>query len=58
MLNFKISLPLKEALVTTFSERCALTFGKYVFGANISIPNLSQKRQFFWWHSFVFALEK
>ena len=47
MLNFWIFLPLKELLVATFGETCALTSKKCVFEQGISIPNVLEKIQFF-----------
>ena len=51
-------LPLKEYLVATFSETCALTFRKSFFEKGISIPNLLDKLQLFFSYFSVFALEK
>ena len=47
MLNFQTFLPLKELLVATFCETCALTSRKCAFEQGISIPNLPEKLQFF-----------
>ena len=47
MLNFQTFLPLKEPLVATFCETCALTSRKCAFEPGISIPNLLEKLQFF-----------
>ena len=44
--------------MATFKETCALTSRKYVTKPGMIIPNLSEKFQFFWSHSFVFPLEK
>ena len=57
-LVFIIFLSLKELLVATFSEICALTSRKYVSQAALSATNLSQKLQYFWLHFSFFALEK
>ena len=40
-------LPLKEPLMATFSETCALTSTKYVYEIDMTIPNLSEALQFF-----------
>ena len=42
-----MSLPLKETLMATFSETCALTSTKYVYEIDMTIPNLSEALQFF-----------
>ena len=57
MANFQISLLLKEPLVAAFSETCALTSRNNVFERGISIPNLSEKLQFFRSHSSIFNFQ-
>ena len=56
--NVQVFLPLKESLVATFSEACALTCRINVAEKDIAIPNLLQTLRLFWSHSSVFALEK
>ena len=57
MIKFRRFLPLKETLVATFSEACALTTRRYVSGPGMSILNSSKKLKLFWSHSSVFAFE-
>ena len=47
MLNFRIFLPPKEPLVAMFGKVCAFMSIKYVSKPDITIPNLSDKRNFF-----------
>ena len=58
MLNFRIVVPFKETLVTTFNETRVRTFRKYVAEQCILIPNLSETNKSFWLHCSVFAVEK
>ena len=58
ILNFQISLPLKDPLVATVSETCPLTSRKYVFEPGISSQSLLEKSRFFWSHLLFLALEK
>ena len=58
ILNFQISLPLKDPLVATVSETCPLTSRKYVFEPAISSQSLLEKSRFFWSHLLFLALEK
>ena len=44
--------------MVTFNETRAPIFGKYVAEQGIALPNLSEKFQFAWSHSSVFAFEK
>ena len=56
--KFSYFLPLKEILVATFGKECALTSRKYVSNPDISIPNLSDKLNFFFGHTSLFWLWK
>ena len=51
-------LSLKELSAGTFNETYPLTSRKCPSERGMIIPNLSQKRQYVWSHSSVFALEK
>ena len=51
-------LPLKEALVVTFSETCTPISALYVIEQDIMMPNLLQELQFSGSHSPVFASKK
>ena len=51
-------LPLKEPLLATFSETCALISRTNVAEKGVIIPNLSETLRLLRSHSFVFALEK
>ena len=53
-----IFLPLKEPLVPTLSETCALTSRTNVAEKGITIVNLSETLRLLWSHSSVFALKK
>ena len=52
-IKFSIIFSLKELLVDTFSETCALTSRKYVSELGIDIPNLLEKLKYFLSHSSV-----
>ena len=44
--------------MATFRETCAIPSRKYTSETGMTIPNLSEKLQFFWSHASVFALER
>ena len=51
-------MPLKEPLVATLSETCALTSRANVAEKGMSIPNFLETLTLLWPHSSVFALGK
>ena len=56
-LNCHNFLPLKDHLVTTFSERHTPTFRKNLSEQGRLMPNSSKEVRCFWWH-YVFALKR
>ena len=54
----KMFLPLKEPLVVTLSETCALTSRTYVVEQSMTILNLLEVLRLLWSHSSIFDLEK
>ena len=49
---------MKEWSVVTFKKTCAITFRKHVSEPGKTLPNLSEKLQYLWSQSSIFALEK
>ena len=58
MQNFQGFFPLKETLVDTLSETCALTSRTDIAEKGMNIPNLSETLRLFRLQFSVFALEK
>ena len=55
---FRVFLPLKEAVVATFSEKRGLTFRKCVTEQDKIMQSFLESLQFYWYHSSVLALKK
>ena len=54
--NFWSFLSLKKPLAVTFNEMCAITSRKYVLEQGTNVRKFSEKQNFLWLHSSVFAL--
>ena len=55
---FRVFKTLRDSLLATFNETRAPTSRKYVAEQGIVKPIISEKLQFYWSHSSVFAFEK